>query len=268
MPESLVWRRLLAFIVDSLVAGCAAVLIVTPFIVGNTDNVRLASGSGYFVPTIQSCEERSTAPEPILELARQHLSAEAPVTGIVVCDYWLLGLYDGRTVEVRSTVSTSPGLTRTSSVTIPVDKANRHVDPIVVNIDVIALMVLIFGGAAILSATGGRTPGKWLLGLRVHAASTGFGRMVARETLRLLPILVVVLGMLIPAAAFALGLVDPQVLWVVGQGPSALFWVLNFLPPILGIILTLLWWVVPMAAFHGRMPYDRLVGARVERPAS
>ena len=168
-----------------------------------------------------------------------------------ICRRFVYGIDNGLTLAVTYDQTRTAHTESHRTLAFADDANGIPVSPFFPQV-LIDAMLLILGG--ILLAHSGRTPGKWLLGLRVLHL-TGLYPAIGRGAARLGPYLLItslgpMTGMLSAPAIKAL---------------AALF--LLQLTFAVGTIMALMlaWYVVPMLRWRGKMPWDRLSATEVIR---
>ena len=243
MQPRFLWRRGAAFLIDLLLASIATFAILAPVKLAFPDEVRLSSAPFY----LRQCEDLETAPAAVRDLAKDWPIEGRPLSRIEACRIWVLGIDNGRVIRLEAG---DDGFSRFREVAVGED--GTPTDPLTPGAW-LQWALLVFGGAAFLSAAG-RTPGKRLLGLRVEGPVRSYGRMLAREAVRLLPVLVGVAAS--EWAARAVPSAAPT------EAPSL---ALALLPNAAILALVLALWILPLLFWRGRMPHDRAAGTVVAR---
>lgn len=246
-PARLVWRRALAYAVDlALATYILAFLLLAPLAAGHSDRLRLDRS----LLTWNRCQRVRSVPAALTA----YWGGTTPTSG-TICRIWQQGIDSGLSLEFDWTrTSDSDGVhwVTNRSLTLPVDAQGLPVTPLTPQA-LLGWLILVAGGAAWLRRSGGRTPGKYLLGLQVVAPPGQPAPWLRREALRLWPTLTAALFALVPPT---------QMIRVTGTPPS--------LGIVFGLIggycaLLALWFVLPMIRWRGQMPYDRICGTIVTR---
>jgi len=242
-PEhpSFFWPRLVAFAVDYILASAISLLILIPF-TGDTDRLRL----GPALLGSSDCDPITSAPATLLAV----IAPSQPAAGLL-CSNRVLWIANGQTITLVYDVTRTEHTSSQKSITIPVDALGNPITPLMPQ-GAITCAILTLGSAIFLSHSG-QTPGKRLLRLRVHTPS--LPKAILRETLKLLPYL------LIAAATLAFGLYGPRsydllhLLTLKMLLIGGLAWTLA----LIGLYL------LPILRWRGATLYDRWLGLSVTR---
>ncbi len=234
------WRRLLALAVDLMLAGLIATLVMWPLLRENTDRIRIAM-PGF---RLSVCQDGTFITPQMAEYLQRDR-----VLAVRYCRDRAWWVENGYRAELLLERERKGNVTRSLTANVPVDSQGRPVAPVTPD-PIIALFLLIAGGAFCLVRWGGATPGKRLLGLRV--VLPGPGSALRRETVKFLPLaMLVTAGTLLPPGLYMPpGPVGPALIWVT--------------------VLAFLFWYYLLPFFTGerRARWDRWAGSRVERPGS
>ena len=237
----LFWRRSFALVVDIIILYLATALLLIPLVSGNTDNFRL-SNSGF---TTAKCWNSSTAPQEIHDLAEGF-----ELSALKVCDRWVFGIYNGRTVSLQNiTVDQEARSRTTKSLTVPTNEEGVPVQPWIIQ-DLLVLLAFVLLLPAVMSVWKGATPGKRLLGVRVAGGRLSYKNLCLREVLKWAPVAVALATSLMFApktfaAMGAMGFLEMALIY----GSTG--------------VATCVWWIVPLIFWKGRMPYDRITGYEI-----
>jgi uncharacterized RDD family membrane protein YckC len=257
------WRRGAAFVLDILIASVLAGLALLP--VSIVAGVDLGASSA---ATRAVCA-KSPADLPALKSVEAVFPLiEGEIRVSTLCVVSILGLPDQTYLTVTNRSSEEGGeggithrFTNSRTLTVGVDadgKANVAVAPPSFSIPVAILILAFF------MSGGKRSPGKWLMSLRVVTDEGGpldSRRALTRESLKLLPALAVFgwqAAVWIAAAASAP--VAPGAIpeWTAPgfamMATGALFW-------LFGVI----WFFGPFIVWRGRTFHDRLAGTKLVR---
>lgn len=245
-------RRFAAFLVDLVLAAALSIALVFPLL-SNTDQVRL--GSVGLVR--QQCQDATQVPQVLHDLV-----APKALNRVVICQNTVWGINNGLTAKLIFDTQTVGAATLSRSMIVPIDGAGLPVAPWEPQ-DVLTLLILILGGAALLTAFG-KTPGKWLFGLHVIEAAQAedlgasvsafrqFGRALQREILRAGPLI------LVTALSSRYFLGNPAVASAMATGP---------IYSLLAALLALFAWhyLWPFLRWTGATPWDRKANLALTR---
>ncbi len=237
----LFWRRSFALVVDVLILYLATALLLIPLVSGNTENFRL-SNSGF---TTAKCWSSNTAPQEIHDLAEGF-----ELSALKVCDRWVYGIYNGRTVSLQNiTVDQEARSTTTKSLTVPTNEGGVPVQPWIIQ-DLFVLLAFVLLLPAVMSVWKGATSGKRLLGVRVAGGRLSYKNLCLREALKWAPVVVAFSAAMIFAPKTFADMAEMGMLKLALIYGSA------------GVAAAL-WWIIPLIFWKGRMPYDRVAGYEV-----
>lgn len=169
-----------------------------------------------------------------------------------ICRRFVYGIDNGLTLAVTYDQTRTAHAESHRTLAFAIDAIGIPVSPFFPQVLIDPLLLILGGG--ILLTRSGRTPGKWLPGLRV-AHLTGLGPAIGREAARLGPYLLITsLGPMTgmpsaPAIKALAALPFLQLMFAVGT--------------IMALLLA--WYLVPMLRWRGKMPWDRLSATEVIR---
>lgn len=242
LPPRYVWRRLFAWIVDSLIAGLISTILLWPFL-GDRSAIRLNDSNLSFT----NCYE-ITKMAPDLHA----MFPDYRLKGGSICDHYSYFVYNGQSINLSAE---QDGSDTKTTIGFPVTFSGENfvsVEPIQPQ-SPLTLAIFIFGSAIFLTfATG--TPGKRLLGLCVEPDAT-FPRLLKREVIRNLPLIVWEIAEF--PNLFSLGTPSTAAVSLLGYFQIATL--------ILATILAVFLWLIPLIRWRGTMPYDRVTGLVVTR---
>ena len=240
MPPIHFWPRLVAGVVDYLMATVLAMAMIWPFL-GVHDQLRLDVAGLMSI----DCDTKGRIPA----ILRDQIGAQ-PYSYHDVCQTSLLGRSNGKTATlVYGGLFRDGHPTPSQSIFVAVSDDFTPVTPLKPQ-TVITLLVLIFGGGLLIRRNG-QTLGKRLVGLKVTGASPVPG--FAREVIKLLPCLLLAL------ASLAWTFVSPPIhtnLWGLPWSTLASVAVALGLP--LGWF-----YVLPILRWRGALHHDRWLGLTV-----
>lgn len=257
------WRRAFAFLLDIVIAQLIVALLFSA--------VDAAAGTTFGDSPAVSASECSPAPAGHPQAIRVEGMWPLPAGGRrdnTVCRY---GSGEDQSWTFTTHVAWKEGTTDYSKeVSFDIDKDGKALPAAYApNFEPFAIVLLFL----VLAATGWRSPGKVMMGLRLTGADKAAPsrrQAAGREMLRLLPL--VVLGVLVTLVA----VVPPALLtdseaalvgmrdgWIPAS-PEALFLLAWY-------GAALLWWLAPFIVWRGRSWHDALAGTKVvlsDLPAS
>jgi uncharacterized RDD family membrane protein YckC len=175
-----------------------------------------------------------------------------PTSGIA-CKVWTMGIDSGITAQLTWVLerggSGNSRWTRSRNLPVPLDAQLKPITPWTPQAP-LGIVLLIAGSALWLRASGGRTPGKWLLGLRVLRRDTR-RRWLWREVLRLWPLFL--------NSLLTLNL--SLMIDIIGI-PS---FTLIAATVVVEFAVVLAYYALPLIRWRGQMHYDRICGTTVTR---
>lgn len=234
VPPIYFWARVVAAVVDYMLAMVVAVILIWPFL-GNPDRLRL-DPSG--LPTSE-CSTRHATPKAVHDFIGM-----IPTISNNLCENWTFGRPNGKTVTaVYGGLYRDGAAMPQTSILIQIDDDGNLVTPLMPQSPLSAILLTLGGGLLVRST--GRTPGKRLMGLKVTGTTPLPG--LKREVLKLFPFL---LATLATAAAPFLG---PN---LAGQCAAK--------PILIATAVAAVWYyLVPLLQWRGATRYDRWLGLTV-----
>lgn len=242
MPNRMLIRRTLALLIDWVLVALFTTLFLYPFVRGHTDQIRFSS-SIYKI----ACKRVTTAPIELVQFIKNETLSD-----LIICQKKPLFVFDnGLTAKLvyNNTVRKNGNVTVKTSKTFTLD-----IDDNGMPIDVAApqgflnLALLISISAFFLIAKQGRTPGKYILGLRVENITRH--RAIRREFWRFAPLIPLTLILALPNSILRIPLQDG---WMLA----------GLLIAIMGF--TAWYYIYPMVRWTGALRHDKIAGTHVER---
>ncbi|OCP36307.1 RDD family protein [Ensifer sp. LC163] len=260
------WRRLAAFVVDSLLfcVVAVAISIVLMFV--------LPWAPRFFMSATTICEP--AAPSAFAQrIDREWPLAPGQSRENQICTTSFWGVPDSRSLV--STVIDAGDMPTQRSIRFEIDEAGNPLELEAMQVgravlsELAPILLFCLSGAALI-ARFGTTPGKRLFALRVvqdNGEPLPFAKAAKREVLRMLPTILAAFSaplLLLSLAIFGTGdiLRDAiDAVTIFGAPVHVILLVGGLLSPLPAII----WWVFPFMRWRGQTIYDRLTGCHVIR---
>lgn len=258
------WRRLAAFVVDTLLFYIVAAIVSIILVVA------LPWAPRYFIPSMTACEP--TAPDALVQRIEREwplAPGQSRVSQICTTSFW--GVADSRSF-VSTLVDAGDNPTQ-RTINFEIDEAGNPVELEAMRLgtevfdELVPVLLFCLSGAALI-ARFGTTPGKKLFALRVIAdngEALPFAKAAKREALRMLPAMLDAFSapfMLLSIASFGSGdilrdLMDATT--ILGAPVQIIMLAGGLIFPLFAIV----WWVLPLLRWRGQTIYDRLSGCHV-----
>lgn len=263
-PPRFFWRRLAAFLVDTLlfyvIATVVSIVLVTA----------LPWAPRYFLPSMTECEP--TAPDALVQRIEREwplAPGQSRINQICTTSFW--GIADSRSfVSILVDAGDNP---TERTINFEIDEAGNPVEVRTMRLgalvfdELVPVLLFCLSGAALI-ARFGTTPGKRLFALRLvqdSGEALPFAKAVKREALRMLPAMLDAFSaplMLLLAAGFGSGdilrdLMDATT--ILGAPVQIIILAGGLIFPLFAFV----WWVLPLLRWRGQTIYDRLTGCRV-----
>lgn len=245
------WRRSSATVIDSLLISLIVFVLYLPLTALFPNQFIIQSSP----LASTSCTSLSSPPESFLQALPNNFYPQDTKVRYQQCEItsFLVGKKYLGTTSATILMQIDPIKISTRSYSKPTDK-NGNPIPGQDYQNILGLIVSILIPSVFLTFWSGRTIGKMVFGIRVKADNqSSLGLFIKRESLKYFPILVVALIAIpvwISDTTFEADLIS--------QSSGVVY-----LAMISILLISAIWYILPLMRWDGQMPYDRLTGLKV-----